>query len=263
MSCRVHFPSSVSRPSRMQDLLPGTAFQITFVASPHLQPSEDIWIRFYSLKFLTLPRTFNIVMYAGHLCKWTQNRRWWWWWWTSWSDVVLEAATWLRACLCLQAAICLTRPSLCLEISVSTLLTVLWQYRVVDDKVKRSTSVCLVSLSSCLNFTLLRACSLGHWLRVVKTVLNTLLSGIQRLMWHHKFICRPSQPPRCQSVATSLRFSIATRVKHCNPLLPIVLNVFLYFIHCVSFALDTVEQGIYYYAVMQCDKVFVSHLKFA
>jgi len=26
----------------MQDLLPGTAFQITFVASPHLQPSEDI-----------------------------------------------------------------------------------------------------------------------------------------------------------------------------------------------------------------------------
>jgi len=22
----------------------------------------------------------NIVMSAGHLCKWTQNRRWWWWW---------------------------------------------------------------------------------------------------------------------------------------------------------------------------------------
>jgi len=21
-------------------------------------------------------------MSAGHLCKWTQNRRWWWWWWT-------------------------------------------------------------------------------------------------------------------------------------------------------------------------------------
>ena len=41
MSCRVHFPSSVSGPSRMQDLLPGTAFQITFVASLHLQPSED------------------------------------------------------------------------------------------------------------------------------------------------------------------------------------------------------------------------------
>ena len=80
MSCRVHFPSSVSGPSRMQDLLPGTAFQITFVASPHLQPSEDIWKRFYSLKFLTLPRTFNIVMSAGHLCKCTQNRRWWWWW---------------------------------------------------------------------------------------------------------------------------------------------------------------------------------------
>ena len=53
--------------------------QITFVASLHLQPSEDIWKRFYSLKFLTLPKTFNIVMSAGHLCKWTQNRRWWWW----------------------------------------------------------------------------------------------------------------------------------------------------------------------------------------
>jgi len=81
MSCRVHFPSSASGPSRMQVLLPGTAFQITFVASLHLQPSEDIWKRFYSLKFLTLPRTFNIVMSAGHLCKWTLNRRWWWWWW--------------------------------------------------------------------------------------------------------------------------------------------------------------------------------------
>jgi len=80
MSCRVPFPSSASGPSRMQVLQPGTAFQITFVASPHLQPSEDIWKRFYSLKFLTLPRTFNIVMSAGHLCKWTQNRRWWWWW---------------------------------------------------------------------------------------------------------------------------------------------------------------------------------------
>ena len=81
MSCRVHFPSSVSGPSRMEVLQPGTAFQITFVASPHLQPSN--WKRFYSLKFLTLPRTFNIVMSAGHLCKWTQNRRrwrWWWWW---------------------------------------------------------------------------------------------------------------------------------------------------------------------------------------
>ena len=33
--------------------------------------------RFYSLKFL-LPKTFNIVMSADHLCKWTQNR--WWWW---------------------------------------------------------------------------------------------------------------------------------------------------------------------------------------
>ena len=91
MSWRVHFPSSVSGPSRMQDLLPRTAFQITFVASPvlspHLQPSEDIWKRFYLLKFLTLPRTFNIVMSAGHLCKWTQNRRWWWrwwWWWRRW-----------------------------------------------------------------------------------------------------------------------------------------------------------------------------------
>ena len=73
---------ALSGPSRMQDLLPGTAFQITFVASPHLQPSEDIWKRCYSLKFLTLPvpRTFNIVMSAGHLCKCTQNRRWWWWW---------------------------------------------------------------------------------------------------------------------------------------------------------------------------------------
>ena len=37
------------------------------------QPSEDIWKRFYSLKFLTLPRTFNIVMSAGHLCKWTHK----------------------------------------------------------------------------------------------------------------------------------------------------------------------------------------------
>ena len=84
MSCRVRFPSSASGPSRMQVLLPGTAFQSTFVASPHLQPSEDIWKRFYSQKFLTLPRTFNIVMSAGHLCKWTRNRRrWWWWWWYS------------------------------------------------------------------------------------------------------------------------------------------------------------------------------------
>jgi len=36
----------------------------------------------FLLKFLTLPRTLNIVMSAGHLCKWTQNRwrrRWWWW----------------------------------------------------------------------------------------------------------------------------------------------------------------------------------------
>ena len=70
-SCHVHFPSSVSGSSRMQDLLPG--FQIKFVASLRLQP--DIWKRFYSLKFLTLPRTFNIVMSAGHFCKWTQNRR--------------------------------------------------------------------------------------------------------------------------------------------------------------------------------------------
>ena len=77
------------RASRTQDLLPGTAFQITFVASLHLQPPEDIWKRFYSLKFLTLPRTFNIVLSAGHLCKWTQNRRWWWWWWWLCSLVVL------------------------------------------------------------------------------------------------------------------------------------------------------------------------------
>jgi len=80
MLCRGHFPSSAIGPSRMQVMLPRTAFQITFVASPHLQPSEDIWKRFYSLKFLILPRTFNIVMSTGHLCKWTQNRRWWWWW---------------------------------------------------------------------------------------------------------------------------------------------------------------------------------------
>ena len=73
--------TSASGPSRMQVLLPGTAFQSTFVASPHLKPSEDIWKRFYSLKLLTLPRTFNIVMPAGHLCKWTQYRRWYWWWW--------------------------------------------------------------------------------------------------------------------------------------------------------------------------------------
>jgi len=39
------------------------------------------WKRFYSLKFLTLPRTFNIVTSAGHLCKWTQNRRRRWWSW--------------------------------------------------------------------------------------------------------------------------------------------------------------------------------------
>jgi len=77
----------------MQDLLPGTAFQITFVASPHLQPSEDIWKRFYSLKFLTLPRTFNIVMSAGHLCKWTQNRRWWWWWWYLLTNLVTDERT--------------------------------------------------------------------------------------------------------------------------------------------------------------------------
>ena len=81
MSCRVQLPSSASGPSRMQVLLPGTAFQITIVASLHLQPSEDIWKRFYSLKFLTLPRTFNIVTSAGHLCKWTQNRRRRWWSW--------------------------------------------------------------------------------------------------------------------------------------------------------------------------------------
>ena len=35
-SCRVHFPSSVSGSSRMQDLLPG--FQIKFVASLRLKP---------------------------------------------------------------------------------------------------------------------------------------------------------------------------------------------------------------------------------
>jgi len=80
MSCCVHFPSSASGPSRMQLPLPGNASQSTFVASPHLQPSEDIWKRFYSLKFLILPRTFNIVMSARHHSRWTQNRRWWWWW---------------------------------------------------------------------------------------------------------------------------------------------------------------------------------------
>ena len=66
MSCHRHIPISARVPLRMQVLLPGTAFQRTFVASPHLQPLEDIWKRFYSLKFLTLPRTFNIVMSAGH-----------------------------------------------------------------------------------------------------------------------------------------------------------------------------------------------------
>ena len=30
-----------------------------YVVSPHLQSVEDIWKRFYSLKFLTLPRTLN------------------------------------------------------------------------------------------------------------------------------------------------------------------------------------------------------------
>ena len=76
----------------MQVLLPGTAFQITFVASPHLQPSEDIWKRFYSLKFVILhvPRTSNIVMSAGHLCKWTQNRRRWWWWWSQVSQAYVD-----------------------------------------------------------------------------------------------------------------------------------------------------------------------------
>jgi len=44
----------------LQDLT--MTMTITFVASPHLQPSEDIWKRFYSLKFLTLPRTFNIII---------------------------------------------------------------------------------------------------------------------------------------------------------------------------------------------------------
>ena len=33
---------------------------------------------------------------------------------------------------------------------------------------------------------------------------------------------------------------------------------FIFF--CISFALDTVEQRIYYYAVMQCDKVFSSNV---
>jgi len=88
VSCRGHFPSSASGPSRMQVPLPET----TFIASPHLQPSEDIWKRFYSLKFFTLPRTFNIVMSGAYLCKWTQNRRrrWCRWWWHKWywSDAV-------------------------------------------------------------------------------------------------------------------------------------------------------------------------------
>jgi len=42
MSRRGHFPSSASGPSRTQVLLPGTAFQSTFVASQRLQPLEDI-----------------------------------------------------------------------------------------------------------------------------------------------------------------------------------------------------------------------------
>ena len=53
MSCHGHVPSSAGRPSRMQVPLPGTAFQSTIVASPHLQPLEDIWKRFYPLKFLS------------------------------------------------------------------------------------------------------------------------------------------------------------------------------------------------------------------
>ena len=39
--------------------LPGTAFESTFVASPHLQPLEDVWKSFYLLKLLTLPITLN------------------------------------------------------------------------------------------------------------------------------------------------------------------------------------------------------------
>jgi len=42
MSCRVHFPSSAIGPSHMQVPLTGTAFQSTFVASPHWQTLEDI-----------------------------------------------------------------------------------------------------------------------------------------------------------------------------------------------------------------------------
>ena len=43
----------------MQVPLPRTAFQNTFITSPHLQPLEDIWKRFYLLTLLTLPRTTN------------------------------------------------------------------------------------------------------------------------------------------------------------------------------------------------------------
>jgi len=34
---------------------------------------------FLFAKSLTLPSILNIVMSAGHPCKWTQSRRWWWW----------------------------------------------------------------------------------------------------------------------------------------------------------------------------------------
>jgi len=59
-----------------------TAFQSTFVTGPHLQPLEDIWKCFYSLKLLTLPGTLknyrNVCSSLFVIAQW-----WWSWWWRS------------------------------------------------------------------------------------------------------------------------------------------------------------------------------------
>ena len=57
MSCRVHFPSSVSGLSRMQDLLPGTAFQITFTDHIRRQSTPATFRR--HLKTFLFAEVFN------------------------------------------------------------------------------------------------------------------------------------------------------------------------------------------------------------
>jgi len=84
MSRRGHIPSSASGLSHMQVLLPGTAFQSTFVPSPHLLYTRHLKTFLFTRAFNTMNLNKCNVCCTLYVSKHEKDIWWWWWWWWWW-----------------------------------------------------------------------------------------------------------------------------------------------------------------------------------